>query len=53
MTELTDYLGLKITPSEKDVVEAIRKKTGERSASDVIRKAIAHYAKYNGVGDHE
>jgi len=43
------YIGYRATEKDVRIVEKIRRKTDETSASAVLRKAVLHYARKNGV----
>ena len=43
------YLGWRADENEIEIAESVRKKTGERTITAVLVKALKHYAKANGV----
>ena len=43
------HIGWRPSDKELDLVEAIRVKTDEKTASDVMRKALLNYARSVGV----
>jgi hypothetical protein len=47
--ERKKYLGWRADDEEVKLAEAIRKKTGERSTTAVLSKALKNYADVNGV----
>jgi len=43
------FVGFAATDKEVKLAEAVREKTDETTTSAVLRKALKHYAKANGV----
>jgi len=49
MEEKRKFMGFEASAKEIALADAVREKTDETTTSAVLRKALKHYAKANGV----